>query len=146
MGELPSDYSDLPAGVVVNLCGIFPRTVPMGTIVFAYPLEDSLDAGNVPDRGELERFLAAVHKFAEDAPSYWHCHAGLNRSGLAVAAYLHLYRDLPIGMAIDTLRRSRSEMVLCNSTFERALREWYGDGREREFVAHTFDTWLREHL
>ena len=57
---------------------------------------------------------------------------------------LYLYRDLTISQAIDNLRRRRSGMVLCNSLFERLLREWYGTRQEQEFEPFSFETWKKE--
>jgi protein-tyrosine phosphatase len=144
MGELPDDYGEIPAPIVVNLCGVFPRGAPLGLTVLGFPMHDTVDPEMVPPRGALERFLGAVNRFAEQEPTYWHCHAGINRSGFALAAYLHLYRDLTISQAIENLRRRRSGMVLCNSLFERLLREWYGSRQEQEFEPFSFDTWKKE--
>jgi protein-tyrosine phosphatase len=144
MGELPPDYGDAPAPVIVNLCGVFPRNAPLGVVVLSLPMHDTLEAEFVPARADLERFLRAVDHFAVDGPTYWHCHAGINRSGLAVASYLHLYRDLTISQAIENLRLRRSGMVLCNSLFERTLRAWYGTASEQEFQPFSLEMWLRE--
>lgn len=144
MGELPSDYADQPAPIVVNLCGVFPRSAPLGVTVLAFPMHDTVDPTLVPERAELERFLGAVHRFGEHEPSYWHCHAGLNRSGLALAAYLHLYRSLTISQAIANLRKRRSGMVLCNALFEKMLRDWYGTEAEQAFTPFSLETWRRE--
>jgi hypothetical protein len=142
MGELPRDYEDVSAEVIVNLCGVFPPQAPLGAAVLTFTMHDSLDRGALPRQAEVERFLAAVHVLARDRSSYWHCHAGLNRSGFAVAAYLHLYRGLRISEAIAELRRARSPMVLCNRLFEETLRHWYGDEDEHAFEPVPLDEWL----
>lgn len=144
MGELPSRWSDVPAQVVVNLCGVYPEGDPNGRMVLGMPMLDVLDRSMVPEREELERFLGTVHTLASAQPSYWHCHAGINRSGLAIAAYLHLYRGVPISDAISGLRHARSEMVLCNHLFEGLLREWYGGPDEQEFQRFDLQTYLKE--
>ncbi len=144
MGELPSRWSDVPTHVVVNLCGVYPEGDPEGRMVLGMPMLDVLDRSMVPERAELERFLATVHTLASTQASYWHCHAGINRSGLAIAAYLHLYRGLPISEAIAGLREARSEMVLCNHLFEGLLREWYGGPDEQEFQRFDLQTYLKE--
>lgn len=144
MGELPRVWDDIPTPIVVNLCGVYPEGDPAGRVVFGMPLLDVLDRSLSPARDELERFLATVHDESGGQPSYWHCHAGLNRSGLAVAAYLHLYRGERIGDAIATLRERRSSLVLCNHVFEGLLREWYGDADEQEFTRVGMATWMRE--
>ena len=51
-----------------------------------------------------------------------------------------------ISEAIVTLRQQRSPMVLCNSLFERRLREWYGGEDEQEFRPFDVETYLRERL
>src|SRR5678815_2400492 len=80
MGEIPTDYADVPAPIVINLCGVFPRSAPMGITVLGLPMHDTLDPELVPERADVERFLAAAHHFTEVQPSYWHCHAGINLS------------------------------------------------------------------
>jgi hypothetical protein len=142
MGELPRRWEEVPTRVVVNLCGVYPVGEPYGRIVHGMALLDVLDPQLVPARETFESFLDAVHIYAGSEATYWHCHAGINRSGLAVAAYLHRYRGLRISDAIDHLRRTRTPMVLCNNVFERTLRDWYGDDDEQDFDVVPIDTYL----
>ena len=144
MGELPRDWQDIPARIVVNLCGAFPWGEPFGRLVLSWPMLDALEDRLMPDRSEIERFVDLVHVYADHEPSYWHCHAGLNRSGVVVATYLHRHRGLAIGEAIQHLRKARHPMVLCNSTFERKLRRWYGGDDEQEFEPFDMTVWLKE--
>lgn len=144
MGELPRDYSMVPAPVVVNLCGVFPQAVPPVRVVHSMPLVDSLDVALLPSKDDVDRFLEAVHVHAQDLPSYWHCHAGINRSGFTLAAYLHRYRGLTISSSIALLRYRRSGMVLCNNVFERTLRSWYGTPDEQTFERFTLEAYLAE--
>lgn len=146
MGELPRSYDTVPAPVVINMCGVFAHPEPPVRFTFGMPLLDSLDASIAPTREEIERFLESIHPWADRGPTYWHCHAGLNRSGLAVASYLHLYRGMRISDAIASLRTKRSPMVLCNSLYEQRLREWYGDDDEQAFTAFDIETYLRERI
>ncbi|MEQ1505686.1 MAG: dual specificity protein phosphatase family protein [Myxococcota bacterium] len=132
MGALPPTWGHVPARVVVNLCGIYPSGNANRRVVHTLPLLDLLEEEAMPQRATVESFLDGVHAYAAHEPTYWHCHAGLNRSGLAVAAYLHRYRAMRISDAIASLRERRSPMVLCNSLFERRLREWYGGEDEQE--------------
>jgi hypothetical protein len=131
MGALPETWDQVPARVVVNLCGMFPEGSARRRIVHALPLVDVADEAAVPPKTRLEGFVDAVHAYAAQEPTYWHCHAGLNRSGLLVALYLHRHRGYRISEAIDLLRQRRSPLVLCNPVFDRRLREWYGDADER---------------
>lgn len=144
MGELPRDWSEIPARVVMNLCGVYPWGEPFGRVVLAMPMLDALDAGLMPGRADVERYVDAAHGYAQSEPTYWHCHAGLNRSGLVVATYLHRHRGMRISAAIDHMRGVRSPMVLCNSTFEKRLREWYGDDDEQEFKPFDMEKWILE--
>ena len=146
MGELPRDWEEIPAPVVVNMCGMSPGGAPYGRVVLGMPMLDSLEESLLPERDALERFLASVHLHAKEAGSYWHCHAGINRSGLALASYLHLYRGMRISAAIDNLRTRRSGMVLCNQLFERTLRLWYGESDEQDFDPTSIESYLRETL
>lgn len=144
MGELPRDWTDIPARIVVNLCGAFPWGEPFGRLVFSLPMLDAMEDKLMPDRAEIERFVDAVHGYAEQESTYWHCHAGLNRSGLCVATYLHRHRGMAISDAIHHMRGARHPMVLCNSTFEQKLRTWYGRPDEQEFEPFDMTTWLQE--
>ena len=144
MGELPRRWDDVPARVVVNMCGVYPQGDSGGRIVHGMPLFDVLDPELMPDRRVLEGFLDSVHVHAANEPTYWHCHAGLNRSGLAVAAYLHRHRAMRISVAIRHMRQRRTSMVLCNGLFERRLREWYGGDDEQDFEVRTLDDYLAE--
>lgn len=144
MGELPRRWEECPARVIVNMCGVYPVGEPYGRVVHGLALLDVLDPELVPERRVFENFLDGVHVLAADEPTYWHCHAGLNRSGLAVAAYLHRHRGLRISDAIRTLRQRRTQMVLCNSLFERTLRQWYGDEDEQDFDVVSIEAYLSE--
>lgn len=144
MGPLPADWSAIPAPVVINMCGVFPHGPPPSHEVFAIALHDVQEESALPARATFERFLASIHSAASKQPSYWHCHAGLNRSGLALGAYLHLYHGYRISDAIQTMRDRRSPLVLCNAQFEGALRRWYGEEDEQEFVPVDVDAWMRE--
>lgn len=144
LGELPRHYRQVPAPVVVNLCGVFPQTAPPVRVVLSLPFLDVPDQGLLPERALLERFLVGVHAHAASEASYWHCHAGINRASFVLAAYLHRHRGLRISEAIALLREKRSAMVLCNNVFERALREWYGDASEQAFEPLTFEQYLAE--
>lgn len=142
MGELPRRYDDVPARVIVNLCDAWPSGSPRGRTLFGFPMIDVLDADHMPKRRHLEGFVDAVHTHAAHEASYWHCHAGLNRSGLAVAVYLCRHRGMRISEAIDTMRQRRNPMVLCNALFERRLREWYGDEDEQDFEVRSLEDYL----
>lgn len=146
IGELPRHWGDVPARLVINVCGTFPQGDPLGRMCFSMPMRDVLDPNQLPRREDLERFLASIHLHAADQASYWHCHAGINRSAMAAAAYLHLHRGLRISEAIRTIRERRSPTCLCNAVFERVLREWYGGPDEQDFDPVSFERWAIEHL
>ncbi len=142
LGGLPPRWEDVPARVVINMCGVWPRGEPYGRVCFAMPLVDAMDPEVVPSQLAVERFLAAIHLYASEHDTYWHCHAGINRSSFVLAAYLHLYRSLRISAAIAQLRERRSSLVLCNHEFEGALRGWYGGPDELEFERTPVREWL----
>lgn len=133
MGALPHHWDDVPTRVVVNVCGLFPLGSANRRVVYTMPFMDVADEDLMPEREAIESFVDSIHEHASAEPTYWHCHAGLNRSGLVVASYLHRYRGLRISDAISHLRRVRSPLVLCNPLFERRLREWYGGQDEQTF-------------
>jgi hypothetical protein len=142
MGPLPRDYVEVPTRVVVNLCGEYPAGDRTGHLTFFMPMFDVQERGLLPLRDDFELFLKEVHLCVSKEPSYWHCHAGINRSGMMLAAYLHLYLGMRISDAIRHLRRRRSPIVLCNSLFEQTLREWYGGAEEQEFVPFSIEAYL----
>lgn len=142
MGPLPREWSTVPAPVVINMCGVFPWGTPQDRTVFAVALHDIQEAEALPPRRVFEAFLDSIHVEASSRPSYWHCHAGLNRSGLALAAYLHRYHGMRISDAILHLRAERSPLVLCNALFEQTLRQWYGDADEQAFEPVDVQAWL----
>lgn len=146
MGPLPSYYADIPAKVVINMCGEYPGGESSEHMTLAMPLFDVQDPQFLLERSELERFLSDVHRYAAEQPSYWHCHAGINRSGLALAAYLSIYREMKITVAIRLLRRRRSPLVLCNSLFEGTLRKWYGGPDEQQFEPFSVEAYLAGRL
>lgn len=146
MGELPRRLADAPARVVVNLCGVVPPDPALGRIVLTFGMLDALDPELLPPRDLLEHFVDAAHAFADRVPTYWHCHAGINRSGLAVATYLHRHRGMRISEAISQLRTRRTPMVLCNNVFEEHLRGWYGDEDEQDFEPFALQDYLVERL
>lgn len=133
MGALPHHWDDVPTRVVINMCGLFPLGNANRRVVYSMPMMDVADEDLMPARTRLEALIDEVHNEAVNEPTYWHCHAGLNRSGLVVAAYLYRHRGMRISDAIDHLRNTRSPLVLCNPLFERKLREWYGTEDEQAF-------------
>lgn len=143
MGPLPASWEDVPAPVVINATAIYPPGPPKTQLLFAFPLLDLQESSALPPRDRLERLLEAVDAQARQRATYWHCHAGLNRSGLLLAAYLHLHRGHRISDAISLLRERRLPIVLCNALFERTLRSWYGGPDEQDFDAVDVSAWMR---
>jgi len=142
MGPLPKHFRDIPARVVINMCGEYPAGDGSQHMTLVMPLFDVQEMELFPERKEFERFLREVHGYAADQASYWHCHAGINRSALALSAYLCLYRGMKISTAIALLRRRRSPLVLCNALFERKLRQWYGGPEEQAFEPFSVEAYL----
>lgn len=143
LGRFPTEPGTHNVGCFVNLCGELPHGTPNGVATYVLPLRDTLEPALKPRQQALEQFLASVHQHVIVAPSYWHCHAGLNRAGFALSAYLHLYHHMPISQAIATLREKRSAYVLCNSNFEGLLRDWYGTDEEKAFAPTTDDVYYQ---
>lgn len=128
MGSDPDDYwYDFMREfrLIVNLTDRAGHETVPHAMVMHYSMLDMDEEEYVPEQEQSEHFLWAVHVFASTGPSYWHCAAGLNRSGYMLAAYLHLYRQLTIEDSIALLRKKRSRHVLCNKVFENALLRRY---------------------
>lgn len=129
MGADPCTYKDPTQkryALFVNLTSECGYATHRHTVVMHYSMRDNEDPYSIPEQERMETFLWAAHQYACAGPTYWHCSAGLNRSGFFVAAYLHLYRGTPIQDAIALLRRERHPKVLCNPAFVRVLEERYG--------------------
>lgn len=81
------------------------------------------DSEEMPDRHKLITLARIVNAFRGAGKTLVHCQAGLNRSALVAGVALVLDGRKP-AEAIDLLRSSRCDVVLCNATFEHCLREW----------------------
>lgn len=106
---------------------------------FHLPMRDSMNPALLPTREALVRFLESLHPEVSQHASYWHCHAGQNRSAFGLAAYLHLFRALAISDAIELMRTRRDGRVLCNPLFEATLRSWFGTPAEQTFRSPTVE-------
>lgn len=80
---------------------------------------DSADSG--PGLERIQQIAEWVHHCRESGTVLVHCQAGLNRSSFVAATALML-EGMTADEAIDLLRDRRSPAVLCNPTFEAALR------------------------
>ena len=85
------------------------------------------DAHGTPDMDAASSLAKKVVAALDHGPVLVHCQAGLNRSGLITAlALMHMGRTAD--EAIRLLRDRRSPTVLCNRSFEQALRDFtFGD-------------------
>ncbi len=91
------------------------------------------DAG-VPDLNHLNALVELALFCLSDGDTLIHCQAGLNRSNLLAAMVLmtgegEAHRTA--AQAIDLLREKRSPAVLCNSEFERFLRQRGAEDTQR---------------
>lgn len=73
------------------------------------------DGADLPDFYDIAGRI--VDEYRQGKKILIHCQAGLNRSGL-LAAMVLMRLDYSGSEAIALLRSTRSEMVLCNETFE----------------------------
>jgi protein-tyrosine phosphatase len=106
---------------------------------FHFPMRDSMNPALLPTREELVAFLRSVHPAVSQHASYWHCHAGQNRSAFGLAAYLHLFRGMTLSDAIEQMRQRRGDRILCNPLFEATLRGWFGTPAEQTFRSPTVE-------
>jgi protein-tyrosine phosphatase len=108
---LPADFK-----YVVSLYPWEQYTLPEGCERVEVRMYDSLDQ----DTGAVDSIAAMVVGFCQQGKTLVHCQAGLNRSGLVAARALMLM-GRTAREAVDHLRASRCDMVLCNQAFERWL-------------------------
>lgn len=92
------------------------------------PLQSSLrvrlyDDLNGPNREQIVTLARWVKVCMETGPVLVHCQAGLNRSGLVAGLVLVMHGMTP-REAIDPLRATRSDAVLCNPVFEQWLLDY----------------------
>lgn len=141
LGALPALYADVPGDVVVNLCGVPVADASSRRASHVWELLDTQSHEHLPSRDLVDAFVDLVAPDVDLHDSYWHCHAGINRSSFVLCAYLHRRRGLRISEAIRTLRERRTPLVLCNATFERRLRQWYGGPDEQDFEPFPYERW-----
>lgn len=73
----------------------------------------------------LSQHLEESRRFmAQAGTCLVHCVAGLNRSGLVVAAQLMLTQRLTVLEAVQHCRRQRGALMLCNRSFQKQLIEF----------------------
>jgi protein-tyrosine phosphatase len=109
--SLPADFKH-----VVSLYPWEQYALPDGCERVEVRMYDSLDQ----DTAAVDSVAAMVVGFCQQGKTLVHCQAGLNRSGL-VAARALMMMGRTAREAIDLLRASRCDMVLCNQAFERWL-------------------------
>lgn len=127
MGPIPISYAHIPQVIFDFTSWSQKPDIVTHNMIMCFPMQDVQDKRALPKREDVEIFLKAAHELASRRSSFWHCLAGLNRSGLMLAAYLHLYRDLKIEEAITLIRHCRSKDALFNPVFVETLLEWYSD-------------------
>jgi hypothetical protein len=108
---------------VVSLYQWESYAVVKGTTYQAFEM---YDGDKEPDRDEVDPIAEQVVKHLNDGQTLVHCQAGLNRSNLIAARTLNML-GWDIQGAINLLRIKRSELVLCNKTFELGLLKTYGE-------------------
>jgi len=128
LGEFPDDIDDL---IAKTHCKVIVNCTPEGhqliepqhrLTILQFPFYDIDES---PNQRDIIDFLELVDQAIKNKASFWHCHAGLNRSGFMLAAFLHLHKHIPIRHAIQLLRDRRSSSILFNKTFENSLFSWF---------------------
>lgn len=125
LGEMPDEeFKTLPSNVkvLINLSHHSHQKNYSHTILH-FPLMDCDNDYFCPKPQEMYRFLEAAHIYTQTQDTYWHCQAGMNRSALMLAAYLHVYDDSFDSMkqVIQHLRSMRGDFILNNQAFEKFL-------------------------
>jgi hypothetical protein len=126
LGALPwNSYDEVPADVIFNFCGDIPELgVQKTTIIF--PFLDSNNPAAIPHEEDILSFMNVASMYARKGPTFWHCHAGINRSAFMLARYLHNhdpnFEGASIDYIIDLIRRKRYDYCLSNDAFVHSLR------------------------
>ncbi len=127
LGALPwNSYSSVPADTIFNFCGDIPESGTMKK-TFIFPFLDDDREDSVPDQKDIFDFLHVANVYATQGPTFWHCHAGVNRSAFMLASYLWLYhddfKDTDMNNVIGMIRNKRYDYCLCNDAFVKRLLE-----------------------
>lgn len=75
----------------------------------------------LPPEWFIDDVVARVVECCQKGPTFVHCSAGLNRSGLIAALALVKTGNFTPAEAIKLLREKRAENMLCNTLFERRV-------------------------
>lgn len=79
------------------------------------------DSHEGADMDDVRKMAQHALDSLDDGKVLVHCQAGLNRSNLVAAVVLREKYGMSSREAIDLLREKRSNLVLCNETFEQQL-------------------------
>lgn len=126
LGALPwKSYRKIPADVIFNFCGDIPDFGTQKTTII-FPFLDSNNSEAIPDEEDILRFMNIASMYAKNGPTFWHCHAGINRSAFMLARYLYShdpnFEGASIDYIIDLIRRKRYDYCLSNEAFIHSLR------------------------
>jgi len=123
-GAFPRDWDDIKAKgiqLIVNVSEMPHYAPPFAGEVIQWHIDD----GEVPDLFVLDAVTTKVAQSIKDKKAVLtHCAMGLNRSGLVDAIALIKLTGWSGSKVIDALRTARNSDVLCNSRFEKFVREF----------------------
>jgi hypothetical protein len=115
LGSQPGSYMD--EFDIIVCCSRRPADMLATRPVIWLPFADSARQPPMADIERVARMVARVNH----GRILWHCHAGLNRSALALGVYLVRFRGMIPAEVVDLMRERRAPAVLCNTTFVEAL-------------------------
>ncbi|MBD3255987.1 MAG: hypothetical protein GF383_12905 [Candidatus Lokiarchaeota archaeon] len=125
IGALPwNTYQGIPAEVIFNFCGDLPKLgTKKTTIIFPFLDENNRDA--LPSDEDIFNFLKVAVFYTQKTSTFWHCHAGVNRSAFMLALYLYTYHfdNMSMEDVIEFIRGKHHDYCLSNETFVRKLKE-----------------------
>jgi Dual specificity phosphatase, catalytic domain len=125
IGRSPEPGEHIDVDILVRLAEPFAPGVSANGSVVDHPLDDAEDAEVVDKAFQVVRALVPelAAAWREGKSIRIGCLAGLNRSGLVVAALLTEIAGMTGHEAVAHLRWKRGSMALCNARFHEVLCE-----------------------
>ena len=89
--------------------------------VFLFPFLDIEHEKEIPSAESISDFIEVARIYTQRGPTFWHCHAGINRSAFMLALYIWMETERTMEESIGLIRSRRDVRCLNNKVFESYL-------------------------